>query len=100
MSITKRKVEYSTHKTPLLRGKQSYFNSHSLSLTVCVSHSLSLSLTLGVFMCVLRKIDTALAQVLYILFSYIQRHQIKQITQIKINKSTFFLLIIKINKKN
>ena len=29
-----------------------------------------------------------LAQVLYILFSYIEHHQIKQITQIKIKKCT------------
>ena len=49
--------------------------------------------------CVLRKIDNALAQVLYILFSYNKHHQIKQITQIKINKYRLLIRIIKINTK-
>ena len=52
-----------------------------------------------VCVCVLRKIDESLAQVLYILFSYIQHQQIKQITQIKIKKRTLFIQIIKINRK-
>ena len=49
--------------------------------------------------CVLCKIDNALAQLLYILFSYNQHHQIKQIIHIKINKCTLFIQIIKINNK-
>ena len=39
-------------------------------------------------LCVLLKMDNALARILYVLFSCVQHHQIKEISQIKINKST------------
>ena len=45
------------------------------------------------------KIENGLAQVLYILFSYFQQHQMKQITLIKINRSVLFITIIKSNTK-
>ena len=50
----------------------------------------------GLWVC--HEMDNALAQVLYILFSYIQ-HQIKQITQVIIYKSTLFQQVIKINQQ-
>ena len=49
-----------------------------------------------VCVCVSWKLDNALAQVLYILFSYIKHRQIKQIAQIKISKYTLLIQIIKI----
>ena len=47
-------------------------------------------LRLGV--CVM-KMENALTQVLYILFSCIEHRQFKQITQMKINKSTLSLFV-------
>ena len=63
-----------------------------MSLSMCVS--VLACMCMYVCVCVMR-IDNALAQVLYILFYCIQHHQIKQITQIKVNKCTLF----KINAK-
>ena len=57
------------------------------------------SVCVCVCVCVM-KMDNALAQVLYILFSCIHPHKIKQITQIKINKSTLFIKFIKISTKS
>ena len=70
-----------------------------LCVCVCVPVCVSVSVCMCLPVCFI-KMDKALAQILYILFSYIQHHQIKQITQIKINKSTLFIQIIKVNTKN
>ena len=56
------------------------------------------SVCVFVYVCVFfMKMDKALAQALYIFFSYIQHHQIKQITQIKKDKFALFIHIIEIN---
>ena len=57
------------------------------------------SVCVCVCVCFMKTIDNALAQVLFIIFSYIHHRLIKQIAQIKINKSTQCMQIVKICKK-